>query len=179
MPRYTHWAELQAAGSLPPPLLKDFDALFRRVFARLAPAFAAQPRLRCHGDFHRGNVLVRPGEGLTLIDFDDCCLAPPVQDFWMLLPGRALDSRAEWEALEEGYRSFRSLPEGSFGLIEGLRLLRMLHYLAWCARQRQDTGFAERYPGWGSPGFWEQEWEDFQKQEQEIAELAEASGSGW
>ena len=126
---------------------------------------AATPRnLRLHGDFHRGNVLDRPGEGLLAIDFDDMSYGPAVQDLWMLLPGTAADSRRELDAALEGYESFTPFNWTELSLIEPLRLLRMVHYLAWQARQRDDLGFRTHFPGWGSRGFWQQETDDLRMQ---------------
>ena len=125
----------------------------------------AVPRnLRLHGDFHRGNVLDRPGEGLLAIDFDDMSYGPAVQDIWMLLPGTAADSRRELDAALEGYESFTPFDWTELSLIEPLRLLRMVHYLAWQARQRNDLGFRTHFPGWGSRGFWQQEMDDLRMQ---------------
>ncbi|MEM8930440.1 MAG: serine/threonine protein kinase, partial [Acidobacteriota bacterium] len=43
--------------------------------------------LRLHGDLHLGNVLFRDGL-LRVLDFDDGCTGPAVQDLWLALPGR-------------------------------------------------------------------------------------------
>lgn len=121
--------------------------------------FAPTPLL-LHGDFHRGNVLDRGPEGLLAIDFDDACVGPAVQDLWMLLPGRVADSPRELEAALEGYEEFTSFDYSQLGLVEPLRLLRMVHYLAWQARQAADPGFLRHFPRWGERAFWEQETED-------------------
>ena len=49
-------------------------------------------------------------------------------------------------------------------LIEPLCLMRMLYYLAWSARQRDDRGFRESFPRWGEKAFWLQEIEDLRTQ---------------
>ena len=41
-------------------------------------------RLRLHGDCHPGNILWRD-EGPHVVDLDDACTGPAVQDLWMLL----------------------------------------------------------------------------------------------
>lgn len=130
--------------------------------------FAPAPLL-LHGDFHRGNVLDRGSEGLLAIDFDDACVGPAVQDLWMLLPGRVADSPRELEAALEGYEEFTSFDYSQLGLVEPLRLLRMVHYLAWQARQAADPGFLRHFPRWGERAFWEQETEDLRLQIEHIA----------
>ncbi len=130
--------------------------------------FAPAPLL-LHGDFHRGNVLDRGPEGLLAIDFDDACVGPAVQDLWMLLPGRVADSPRELEAALEGYEEFTSFDYSQLGLVEPLRLLRMVHYLAWQARQAADPGFLRHFPRWGGRAFWEQEAEDLRLQVEHIA----------
>jgi len=124
---------------------------------------------RIHGDLHRGNILERPDQGLLLLDFDDMAIGPPIQDLWLLLPGRAAECGRELGFLLDGYSEFSELPQESLGLIENLRLYRMLHFLAWRALQRQDLWFKKDFPDWGSRAFWIQELEDFRDQAKIIA----------
>ena len=51
-------------------------------------AFAAHtPKsIRLHGDCHPGNLLWRDA-GAHVVDLDDACMGPAVQDLWMLLSG--------------------------------------------------------------------------------------------
>lgn len=147
----------------------------RAIRGETAPGtpFAPAPLL-LHGDFHRGNVLDRGVEGLLAIDFDDACVGPAVQDLWMLLPGRVADSPRELEAALEGYEEFTSFDYGQLSLVEPLRLLRMVHYLAWQARQAADPGFLRHFPRWGERAFWEQETEDLRLQLELVRGDAEA-----
>ncbi|MBR2435291.1 MAG: serine/threonine protein kinase [Lentisphaeria bacterium] len=119
---------------------------------------------RIHGDFHIGNLLERPGEGLTAIDFDDMLNGPAVQNVWMLLPGAACDSIPQLQEFLSGYRMFLDFPVGDLRIVELLRALRMMHYLSWCAIQRGDRKFQELYPDWGTEIFWRKELEDFRRQ---------------
>lgn len=120
---------------------------------------------RIHGDFHIGNLLERPGEGLTAIDFDDMVHGPAVQDVWMLLPNSAPESTVELQEFLRGYEMFLEFPRQDLRLLELLRALRMMHFLSWCAIQRNDHNFQELYPGWGSEMFWRKEWEDLCQQQ--------------
>jgi Ser/Thr protein kinase RdoA (MazF antagonist) len=156
--------ELQSAGVVPPKLEGEFFELARQALARIAPLFAGAALQRIHGDCHRGNILDRPGEGLLLIDFDDMMRGPPVQDLWLLLPDRARSSRRELAMILEGYEAFRPFDRASLRLIEPLRLMRLLYYLAWSARQRNDLRFRQANPGWGGEAFWIKEIEDLRDQ---------------
>ncbi len=113
--------------------------------------------LRIHGDFHRGNILLNTQNELSVMDFDDMVNGPAVQDFWLLLPGYADECAGELEALLEGYEMFRSFDRREIRLIEPLRAMRMMHFLSWCAVQKEDRRFREWNPDWGTEGFWRKE----------------------
>ena len=152
-----------------PEIRLEFVQLCRDAIEVGAEAMSSARVQRIHGDLHRGNILERPDEGLLLLDFDDMAIGPPVQDLWLLLPGRAFECRRELSLLAEGYAEFSELPADSLSLIESLRLYRMLHFLAWRALQRQDLWFKKDFPDWGSRAFWIQELEDFREQAKIIA----------
>jgi Ser/Thr protein kinase RdoA (MazF antagonist) len=89
---------------------------------------------------------------------------PAVQDLWLLLPGREPECQRELSLLVEGYSEFAELPSGSLAVIEALRFYRMLHFLVWRSRQRDDLWFKREFPDWGGRAFWVQELEDFRDQ---------------
>lgn len=151
-----------------PDLHDRFEAAVDEVLDRIEPLFEEVECLRIHGDLHRNNMLWRPGEPLALIDFDDMAEGPAVQDLWMLLPGRATDSGRELELLLDGYETFRPFRRGDLRLIEPLRFMRMIHYLAWCGRQQEDGGFSRLSPDWGTERFWQTEIRDIVTQGQAI-----------
>ncbi len=146
----------------------DFRGEFRDVAEEglqcLRGRFAEPGRIRLHGDCHRGNILERGDEGLLLIDFDDMMMGPAVQDLWLLLPDHADQCRREINLLLEGYERFRPFDRQELELIEGLRFMRMIHFLAWRARQRHDHWFAREFPDWGNRAFWITEIEDLREQ---------------
>jgi Ser/Thr protein kinase RdoA (MazF antagonist) len=156
--------ELESAGVVPAKHAAEFFGLAREALSGIAPLFSGVGLQRIHGDCHRGNILDRPGEGLLLIDFDDMMRGPPVQDLWLLLPDRARSSRRELELVLEGYEAFHPFEHSTLRLIEPLRLMRLLYYLAWSARQRGDLRFRESNPNWGSEAFWIKEIEDLRDQ---------------
>ena len=119
---------------------------------------------RVHGDLHRGNILDRPGSGLVVVDFDDMLLAPPAQDLWLLLPGRKDECGRELSLILEGYGEFSPVESAGLRATEALRLLRMLYFLTWRARQRDDYWFRREFPDWGGRAFWISEVEDLRDQ---------------
>ncbi len=130
----------------------------------MVPLFDGVAMHRIHGDCHRGNMIERPGTGLALIDFDDMMMGPAVQDLWLVLPGRAAESRRELGILLDAYEGFAAFDRASLRLIEPLRFMRMIYFLAWRARQRDDYWFRESFPQWGTEAFWIKETEDLQEQ---------------
>ena len=130
----------------------------------IADLFDGVEFIRVHGDCHCGNLLYRPGEGIMVIDFDDMMMGPPVQDLWLLLPDRADRCRNELNLLLRGYEQFREFEHPSLRLIEPLRAMRIIYYLAWCSRQVGDYRFQSMYPDWGSDAFWEREVGDLTSQ---------------
>ncbi|AFG37806.1 serine/threonine protein kinase [Spirochaeta africana] len=162
--RRTFLQELEAANAVPGPHHAEFFELAHELLERIEPLFKDIPLQRVHGDCHRGNILERPGEGLLLIDFDDMMMGPAVQDLWLLLPERADNCPAEFNLIVEGYEQFQPFDYRWKGLIEPLRAMRMLYYLAWAARQRNDLRFRREHPDWGTPAFWIKEIEDLREQ---------------
>lgn len=156
--------ELESAGVVPAKHAASFFGLAREALAGIAPLFTDLTLQRIHGDCHRGNILDRPGEGLLLIDFDDMMRGPAVQDLWLLLPDRAPRARRELELILEGYEAFCPFERSTLRLIEPLRLMRLLYYLAWSSRQRDDLRFRQSNPTWGSEAFWSKEIEDLRDQ---------------
>lgn len=156
--------ELRSAQVVHEEVREDFDEVVEGGLELIEPLFHDVELQRIHGDFHRGNILDRGEEGLLLIDFDDTMMGPPVHDLWLLLPDHAWAARRELNLIAEGYSQFGELDPASLRLIEPLRFMRMIYYLAWSALQRDDYRFVEANPGWGSRAFWVREVEDLRVQ---------------
>ncbi|MBD3239016.1 MAG: serine/threonine protein kinase [Chitinivibrionales bacterium] len=135
-----------------------------RIIDTIMPLFEGQACIRLHGDFHVGNILHRPGEGLMVIDFDDMVNGPPVQDMWLVLPEHYPACARELELLLDGYRQFRDVHPRAPLLIEGLRAMRMIYFVSWCSMQRDDFQFQARFPEWGTERFWAREVQDLREQ---------------
>ena len=156
--------ELEDDEAVHPEYRQEFFGLAGEIRQHIEPLFEGVPLQRVHGDCHRGNILERPGEGLLLIDFDDMMTGPAVQDLWLLLPERADECPQEFNLVVEGYERFLPFDYSQKRLIEPLRAMRMLYYLAWSARQRRDRRFLTEHPHWGGSAFWSKEIEDLREQ---------------
>ncbi len=151
----------------------EFEDVAETILDDIRDRFEDVEFIRIHGDCHGGNILNRPGEGLLLIDFDDMMVGPPVQDFWLLLPGHVPECRFEIDLLVRGYEQFREFDDRALQLVEPLRAMRIIYFLAWCARQVHDYKFRQDHPQWGSDVFWRNEIRDLWMQH----ELIGTSGS--
>ena len=157
-------AELIAAGVVHPDFVMDFQEACAAAGKILDPLLAGTPRFRIHGDFHRGNILVRGDQSLLLIDFDDAAMGPAIQDLWLLLPGRYDECRREMNLILEGYEEFSDFDRNELDLVEPLRFFRMVHFLRWQALQRSDEAFFRTFQDWGTRAFWTKEVEDLRDQ---------------
>lgn len=118
---------------------------------------------RIHADLHLGNVLLRDDQ-FHLLDFDDMCSGPPVQDMWLALSGRDTETLRLRESFLSGYEQFRLFDRSSLRLIEPLRGLRMVRYAVWLSRRWHDPAFRAGWPHFGTFEFWEGETRDLEEQ---------------
>jgi len=96
-------------------------------------------------------------EGPHVVDLDDACNGPAVQDLWMLLSGDAPAMREQLAQVLAGYRVFRQFDERELALIEPLRTLRMIHHSAWIAERWTDPAFPAAFPWFGGAAYWSQQ----------------------
>jgi Ser/Thr protein kinase RdoA (MazF antagonist) len=139
-------------------ILPDFRATFNRAaeafIAQADPLFHQEDFILLHGDMHKGNLIHRPGEGIFMVDFDDMCSGPPVQDLWMLLPGGVEHSENELAWFLKGYETFRSFDRSTLELIPALRGMRLIHFAAWLAVQSKEPDFKTHFPEAGNTRYW-------------------------
>jgi Ser/Thr protein kinase RdoA (MazF antagonist) len=166
----SHIDFLLTHGTVPQELRGRFQELTTSLITESAPMFADTELIRLHGDCHSANLIYRPDESFYIIDFDDMCTGPPVQDFWMLLPGGPEESLVEIDLFLEGYRTFRDFDLRSLQLIEPLRAMRFIHYMAWCAHQVLEDGASVVMPDFGTREYWQREVDDLGDQLQRIRE---------
>ncbi len=127
-------------------------ALIEQAFDRVG----ALRTLRLHGDFHPGNIMWRDG-GPHVVDLDDACNGPAVQDLWMLLSGDTPTMRRQLALLLDGYRTFTPFDERELTLVEPLRTVRMICHSAWIAERWSDPAFPIAFPWFGSGSYWAQQ----------------------
>lgn len=123
---------------------------------------------RLHGDFHPGNILWR--DGPMFVDLDDARTGPVVQDLWMLLYGDRAEKRIQLDILLEAYSEFSDFEMKELSLIEPLRSMRMIHYLAWLVRRWQDPAFPKSFPWLADSQFWHQQQQIFTEQQRLLDE---------
>ncbi|SHO54305.1 serine/threonine protein kinase [Vibrio quintilis] len=124
--------------------------------------------IRLHGDCHPGNILWR--EGPVFVDLDDARNGPAIQDIWMLLNGERHERITQLDIILEGYQEFCDFNPSEMKLIEPLRGLRMVHYMAWLAKRWEDPAFPLAFPWFNDPKYWESQVLAFKEQ---IAALEE------
>jgi Ser/Thr protein kinase RdoA (MazF antagonist) len=160
-PAWGHAARerLLAGDFIPPAERPLWQRRCEDALALIGEAFERAARLRTlrlHGDFHPGNIMWRD-EGPHVVDLDDACNGPAVQDLWMLLSGDPAAMRRQLAHLLEGYRAFSDFDERELALVEPLRTLRMLCHSAWIAERWSDPAFPIAFPWFGSAGWWSQQ----------------------
>lgn len=124
--------------------------------------------LRLHGDCHPGNILWR--DGPLFVDLDDARNGPAVQDLWMLINGEPQEQRLQWDILLEAYSEFSDFDTHELSLIEPLRAMRMVYYLAWVVRRWQDPAFPASFPWMTDEDFWRRQIANFNEQVRQLQE---------
>ena len=160
---------LESVPFIPAGVKERLRSVTERIIAAAESEFTDIELIPVHGDLHGGNILARPDVGLSVIDFDDMAV-----DVGLVahIEHQPVLRRVEYPV--DGYRQFRDIEEPSYGLLESLRAMRMIYYLAWCARQKGDFMFERNFPDWGSTGFWRTELEALEEQ----LNIIENGGSG-
>ncbi|OGT31049.1 MAG: stress response serine/threonine protein kinase YihE [Gammaproteobacteria bacterium RBG_16_51_14] len=149
---------LLSSGFIPMELEIAYRTLAEDLIKRIRNCYqrAGDVRmLRIHGDFHHGNILLR-NDIAFVVDFDDSCMGPAIQDLWMLLSGdRQYMTTGLYDVLE-GYSEFREFDACELNLVEALRTLRIMHYAAWLARRWDDPAFPRAFPFFNTSRYWEE-----------------------
>lgn len=143
-------------GFIPDSLREAYESLANDLLKAIDEVFAAQadtPLLRIHGDCHAGNMLWRD-DTMHFVDFDDARTGPAVQDLWMLLSGDVREQSAQLSEIVSGYEEFFEFLPRQLALVESLRTLRIMHYVAWIARRWQDPAFPRAFPWFNTERFW-------------------------
>ncbi len=138
---------------LPEHLKTAFFAILNPVIEATCRAYTNSSPIRLHGDCHPGNILWR--DGPTFVDLDDCRMGPAIQDLWMMLSGDRQQQLLQLDTLVEAYEEFHSFDSSQLALIEPLRAMRMVHYMAWLSRRWEDPAFPRAFPWFAEDKYWE------------------------
>ncbi len=150
-------------NSIPLHIASTYQSTVESICAKAEVLWKTCKTQRIHGDCHFGN-LIAGREGYSFVDFDDMINGPPVQDVWLVIPGRDQESRMQLEMLIEGYEMMRPFDRATLKLIEPLRALRFVHFSAWIARRWQDGAFPKAFPSFGTESYWRIQLADLQEQ---------------
>ncbi|HLG20613.1 MAG TPA: serine/threonine protein kinase [Bdellovibrionota bacterium] len=136
-----------------------YESAAREICTMAESLFATSSAVRIHGDCHRNNLLWGT-TGPFFLDFDDMLRGPPVQDLWLLVPGRDEEAKTNLESLIRGYEEIGTFDHSSLHMIEFLRSLRYIHFTAWMARRWKDPAFPLAFPYFNTPKYWEDQTSD-------------------
>jgi Ser/Thr protein kinase RdoA (MazF antagonist) len=162
-------AWLEEHDTVPPHVRQRFVDAARFIADVADEGLEGVETIRLHGDLHLGNLLVRD-DIFHVLDFDDMVVGPPVQDVWLILPGRDAWATHLRAVFLEAYERFREFDRSTLTLIEPLRGLRMVHYAAWLARRWHDPIFPRTWPHFGTERYWEEQTADLEDLVQAIRE---------
>ncbi|MBF0462713.1 MAG: serine/threonine protein kinase [Magnetococcales bacterium] len=160
------------SGFMPGHLRANYQALTTELLLTIRHCFQYVGRLRpirLHGDCHPGNMLWTP-TGPFFVDFDDTCMGPAIQDFWMCLSGTREEQAVQLSHLLQGYQMFFAFNRAELPLVEPLRTLRMMHHAAWIARRWADPAFPKAFPWFNGPRYWEEHVRSLQEQVEWLGE---------
>ena len=140
------------------PLAGRYRDLVLKIADTVEPLLARARMQRIHGDLHWGNA-IWGADGPILLDFDDCCVGPPVQDLWLLARGDEAEVKHGREQLIAGYEIFREFDRSTLALCEPLRALRIVHMSGWIAKRWEDPSFQAGFPAFKADNYWMSEYE--------------------
>ncbi len=159
---------IEEANVLPSHLKETYPSLVKQIVQLIEPLFEGRTLQRIHGDCHWGNVLwdvSDPEQALPFfVDFDDMVQGFPVQDIWLLIPGRDHEAIQKRNLLLSAYEEILNFDQTSLKLIEPLRTLRFIHFSAWITKRWEDPSFKAAFPQFGDDSYWEIQTADLREQ---------------
>jgi Ser/Thr protein kinase RdoA (MazF antagonist) len=133
--------------------------------------------IRLHGDCHLGNLLQASAGNFFFVDFDDFLAGPPMQDLWLMAPGRDDEALAQRALLAEAYSEMRAFDLQTLKLVEPLRALRILRYCAWIAQRWSDPAFQRTFPQFTEHSYWQREAQELEEQQGYVEQATAARGA--
>lgn len=148
-----HLEYLEESNVIDLNLKSSYLSVANSLVEKAKDSLANYHNIRIHGDAHMGNLL-KGRDGFFWVDFDDSLMGPPVQDIWLLIPGRDEYSVTQRDALLSGYTQFRDFDFQSLKIIELLRALRMIHFSSWIGKRFEDPAFKKVFSEYGTYNYW-------------------------
>ncbi|XPF92833.1 serine/threonine protein kinase [Colwellia sp. RE-S-Sl-9] len=147
---------IQASGFVPKSLNLPFFTILEQVNEVAAAQYKPKKQIRLHGDCHAGNIFWTD-KGPHFVDLDDCKTGPAIQDLWMMLSGDRNEQLLQLDTLLAGYEEFFTFDTSELVLIESLRTMRVVNYMAWLCKRWKDPAFPRNFPWFDSEKYWEQQ----------------------
>ncbi len=141
---------------VPSYLSTAFFTILEQVVEVAAEQYQPSNEIRLHGDCHAGNILWTD-DGPHFVDLDDCRMGPAIQDLWMMLSGDRQQRLLQLDTMLMGYEEFYSFEPNQLILIESLRTMRVVNYMAWLCKRWQDPAFPHNFPWFNTDKYWEQQ----------------------
>jgi len=148
--------QIISSGFVPKSLNTAFFTVLDQVAAMASEQYQATDLISLHGDCHAGNILWTD-VGPHFVDLDDCVMGPAIQDLWMMLSGDREQKLLQLDTLLSGYEEFFSFESSQLNLIESLRTMRLVNYIAWLCKRWQDPAFPHNFPWFNTEKYWEQQ----------------------
>ncbi|MDO7084008.1 serine/threonine protein kinase [Pseudocolwellia sp. AS88] len=147
---------IKASGFVPKSLNTAFFTILEQVIEVASGQYKPKKQIRLHGDCHAGNIFWTD-KGPHFVDLDDCKMGPAIQDLWMMLSGDRNEQLLQLDTLLTGYEEFFTFDSSELVLIESLRTMRVVHYMAWLCKRWNDPAFPRNFPWFDSEKYWEQQ----------------------
>ena len=160
---YGGWSTLDFLQDwIAPELRIRYNDAAEQILSSIDDRNVAREFLRIHGDCHRGNLL-HNGQEFMIVDFDDFCNGPAIQDYWMLMSGDQDRADKEVGLFLKGYEELRQFPHHQIAWIPLYRGLRIISYAGWIARRWKDPSFPRLFPEFNTHKYWAEEQENLEK----------------
>lgn len=148
---------IASSGFVPVHIETAFFTVLDQVIQLALSQYQPHSTIRLHGDCHAGNILWRDEQGPHFVDLDDCRQGPAIQDLWMMLSGDRSQQLLQLDTMLSGYEEFFSFDARELVLIESLRTMRLVNYIAWLSKRWQDPAFPRNFPWFNTDKYWEQQ----------------------
>jgi Ser/Thr protein kinase RdoA (MazF antagonist) len=148
---------IEKSGFVSANVQVPFFTILDQIIPMAVQQYQPKRLIRLHGDCHAGNILWRDDQGPHFVDLDDCRQGPAIQDLWMMLSGDRQQQLLQMDTMLSGYEEFFSFDSSELALIESLRTMRVVNYMAWLCKRWSDPAFPHNFPWFNSEKYWEQQ----------------------